>query len=81
MALIQRFGSALNSNLHFHVLFIDGIFSLKNNADLTFHQVDAPFSKELNALVATVSERVARYLEPQGRQARDGGPEMSTLVD
>ena len=26
VTLIQRFGSALNLNLHFHVLFIDGVF-------------------------------------------------------
>ena len=74
MTLIQRFGSALN--LHFHVLFIDGVFSLKNNADLRFHRVNAPTSKELNALVATISERVARYLERQGHPVCSdcGGP-------
>ena len=27
VTLIQRFGSALNLNLHFHALFIDGVFS------------------------------------------------------
>jgi hypothetical protein len=72
MTLIQRFGSALNLNLHFHVLFIAGVFSSKGNGQLRFHQVNVPTSKELNALVVTISERVARYLERRGRQARDG---------
>jgi hypothetical protein len=45
---------------------IDGVFSPKSNGDLRFHRVNAPTSKELNALVATISERVARYLERQG---------------
>ena len=72
VTLIQRFGSALNLNLHFHALFIDGVFSPKSNGDLRFHRVNAPTSKELNALVATISERVARYLERRGRPARDG---------
>ena len=69
--MIQRFGSALNLNLHFHVLFIDGVFSPKSNGELRFHRVNAPTSKELNALVATISERVARYLERQGWLSRD----------
>ena len=72
VTLIQRFGSALNLNLHFHALFIDGVFSPKSRGELRFHRVNAPTSKELNALVATISERVARYLERQGRPARDG---------
>ena len=71
MTLIQRFGSALNLNLHFHVLFVDGVFSPKSNGELRFHRVNAPTSKELNALVATISERVARYLERQGWLVRD----------
>ena len=71
VTLIKRFGSALNLNLHFHVLFIDGVFSPKCNADLRFHRVNAPTSEELNALVATISERVARYLERQSRLARE----------
>ena len=63
VTLIQRFGSALNLNLHFHVLSIDGVCSPKSNGDLKFHRVNAPTSKELNALVAKINERVARYLE------------------
>ena len=27
MTLIQRFGSALNLNIHFHMLFLDGVYS------------------------------------------------------
>ncbi|MDC0434281.1 hypothetical protein OAM69_01405 [bacterium] len=42
------------------------------SSELRFHRVNAPTSKELNALVATISERVARYLERRGRPARDG---------
>jgi len=71
VTLIQRFGSALNLNLHFHMLFIDGVFLSKSNGELRFHWINTPTSKELNALVATISERVARYLERQGWLSRD----------
>ena len=60
-------------NLHFHVLFIEGVFSPKSNGDLRFHRVNAPTSKELNALVATISERVARYLERRGALPHEDG--------
>ena len=84
----------MSFSLHFHVLFIDGVFSLRCNGQQRFHRVNAPTSKELNSLVATISERVARYLEHQGRPARgarpgapgqgrparDGWPEMSRAI-
>ena len=62
-----------------HVLFIDGVFSPKNHGDLGFHRVNAPTSKELNALVATISERVARDLEHQGCLARGEHSDQLTL--
>jgi len=40
----------------------------------------ATLSKELNALVATISERVARYLERQGWLARDKRSDHLTLA-
>jgi len=27
VTLIQRFGSALNLNIHFHMLFLDGVYT------------------------------------------------------
>ena len=74
VTLIRRFGLVLNLNPHFHVLFIDGVFSPRVNGQLRFHRVNAPSSKELNSLVATLSERFARYLERQGRPARGARP-------
>ena len=71
VTLIQRFGSALNLNLHFHSLFIDGVYQRKSNGRLRFHRTDAPTNNELNALVATISQRIARHLERQGLLARD----------
>jgi len=42
VTLIQRFGSALNLNVHFHILFIDGVYQEKYNHKLRFHRVTAP---------------------------------------
>ena len=79
VTLIQRFGSALNLNVHFHMLFIDGAYQEKHNGQLRFHRVDAPTASELNTLVAAISQRVVGHLERQGLLVRDD--ESSYLVN
>ena len=79
VTLIQRFGSALNLNLHFHALFIDGVYQQKDNGKLRFHRVNAPTPNELNTVVATISQRIARHLERQGLLARDDESSYLTL--
>jgi len=71
VTLIQRFGSALNLNLHFHILFIDGVYQQKENGRLVFHRVMVPSPSELNSLATTISQRIARHLEKQGLLTRD----------
>lgn len=66
VTLIQRFGSALNLNVHFHMLFIDGVYQEKPYERVKVHPVNAPTARDLNALVATIIQRVARRLERQG---------------
>ena len=71
VTLIQRFGSALNMNVHFHMLFLDGVYVEIDNGSLRFHRVKAPNFDELKALVHAVSHRVARFLEKRGFLERD----------
>jgi len=70
VTLIQRFGSALNLNIHFHMLFLDGVY-VEARERLRFRRVKAPERAELEALVQSVSERVGRHLERQGLLVRD----------
>jgi ribosomal protein S27E len=79
VTLIQRFGSALNLNLHFHILFIDGVYQQKDNGKLHFLRVNAPTVNELNALVAVISQRIARHLERRGLLTRDEESSHLTL--
>ena len=71
VTLLQHFGSALNANLHFHILFINLVYEQRENSKLTFHRVKAPSTIELNSLVAKISQRIARHLEKQGLLTRD----------
>jgi len=70
VTLVQRFGSAVNLNIHFHMLFLDGVYT-HDKGMTRFHQVKAPSIDELNALVHTISHRVAGLLERQGLLERD----------
>jgi len=70
VTLIQRFGSALNLNIHFHMLFLDGVY-IDAWGDTRFQWVKAPTSAELTQLSQTIAQRVGRFLERQGLLERD----------
>jgi ribosomal protein S27E len=47
VTLIQRFGSALNLNIHFHMIFLDGVYRPVNDAAPVFRHVSPPSGNEL----------------------------------
>jgi len=71
VTLIQRFGSALNLNLHFHMLFLDGVYVERSGGCVRFRWVKAPTSAELTQLTDRIARRVGRFLERQGLLERD----------
>lgn len=71
VTLIQRFGSALNLNVHFHMLFLDGVYIEHPDGALRFRWVKAPTSAELAGLTQTLARRIGRYLERQRLLERD----------
>ena len=71
VTLIQRFGSALNLNIHLHVLFLDGVYTYRDNRPPRFQRVKAPDKGELEDLVQLISKRVGRCLERQGLLEQD----------
>ena len=64
--LIQRFGGAMNLNVHFHMLFLDGDYVDSAGSSTRFRWVKAPTNSELDQLSRTIAHRLARYLERQG---------------
>ena len=71
VTLIQRFGGVLNLNIHFHMLFLDGVYVDHPNGTARFRWVKAPTSQELTQRVHTIAHRVGRFLEQQGLLERD----------
>ena len=70
VTLIQRFGSALNLNVHLHMLFVDGVYTFDDERP-RFHRSSAPTRPELQRLLRTIATRVSRALERQGLLIRD----------
>jgi ribosomal protein S27E len=71
VTLIQRFGSALNLNIHFHMLFLEGALSEDKLGNTKFTRIKAPTHDDMITLMHTISRRVARYLEKAGLITQD----------
>ena len=71
VTLIQRFGSALNLNVHFHLLVLDGAYRRDGEGRLVFVPVPAPSTDTLKQLVQRIAERVGRALERAGLVTHD----------
>jgi ribosomal protein S27E len=71
VTLVQRFGSALNLNVHFHMLFLDGAYQTIGADAPVFHPVPAPDSSDLQALVERIAARIGTALERRGLVERD----------
>ncbi len=65
VTFIQRFGGSLNLNIHFHMMFPEGVYSFEN-ARSKFHLTTPPSNRELDKLLKSLVHRVVRFLEKQG---------------
>ncbi len=71
-------GSALNLNLHFHALVLDGVYASPSPlARPVFHPAPPLEDEDVEQLSTTLYRRVVRYLERRGRLPRCEGDEPS----
>ena len=66
VAIIQRFGAALNVNVHTHALVLDGVFVEDATGTLVFHPGPPPDGAALDVLLATIARRIERLLVRRG---------------
>jgi hypothetical protein len=81
VTLIQCFGGSLNLNIHFHMLFLEGIYADNKHGTSRFRHVKAPTGGELTQLTQTIAHRVGRYLERQSLLVRDDENSYLTAED
>src|SRR6266436_5701734 len=78
---LQRAGGAVNMNLHFHTLVLDGVFTEDAEGALTFHAAPGPSDAEVAAALATIRQRVQRLLVRHGLEPADDATGADRLVD
>ena len=70
--LVCRKARAVNLIIHFHMLFLDGVYIDSTRGSRTrFRRGKAPTSDELTQLTYAIARRIAHYLERQGLLERD----------
>ena len=62
VALIQRFGSAANLNIHLHCLVLDGVYRSAAEGEPEFIEAAAPTDEALHALLHSVIARLMKML-------------------
>jgi hypothetical protein len=78
---IQRCGSALNTNVHFHTLVAEGVFDLWPNGSLRFVPAPAPPTDvEVARLLVSVRRRIVRLVRRHGIEL-DGALEGEQASD
>ena len=63
VTFVQRFGGAMNSNLHLHVLLPDGVFVLGEKETFELVVLPPPEDEEILQLAKRVGRRVTALLE------------------
>lgn len=63
VTFIQRFGDALNCNVHFHMLALDGVYTRAGNQSPEFHELPAPEDDEVVEFTNVVATRIQSLLD------------------
>lgn len=69
--MIQRFGGALNLNVHIHALVLDGVYA-RDAGGVAFHPAPRLTTLDVAEVLATVEPRIRRLLDV-GRAPRGSG--------
>jgi len=80
VTFIQRSDSSLRLNLHFHSLFLDGVYVRGESGTLAFHALGTPTFEEVQQVAAWTHARIARVLRAHGRTLDGLGGEPPELT-
>ncbi len=79
VTFVQRFGGALNLNVHFHTLALDGVYVAHEKRPVRFHPLPPPDDAEVARVTALVARRIVRLLERRGLGPRADPEEADPL--
>ena len=81
VTFIQRFGDALNLNVHFHMLALDGVYAEDDAGFLRFHQVGPPSNKEVKLVAGRIARRVEKLISRRGLVPEEEQPVQPFLAE
>jgi hypothetical protein len=85
VTVVQRFGSALNLNLHFHCLVLDGVYvEDARTGALSWHRCGSPSTSDVQELAERIAwgcEGDRNFHRPAGSIAGAGGGASETRGD
>ena len=70
VTLIQRFGSAVNLNIHLHCLFLDGVYRIDDGVPIF---QSAPATEQLQTLLTKIIKRIMKLLTRRGYLIEEQG--------
>lgn len=77
VVIVQRFGSALNLNVHLHAMGLDGVFATDAEGIVQFHAAPTYAAPDLTPLLVTIASRLQRLLVRRG--VSDGSDGVDAL--
>ena len=78
LTVVQRFGSSLSLNVHFHVVALDGVYDQQPDGSLLFHPLPAPTDEDVARTARAVRREVNRHLQ---RRAGVGDDAQTSFLD
>jgi transposase-like zinc-binding protein/putative transposase len=83
VTFIQRFGGALNLHVHFHYVFLEGVYLDRTAAGLKprFVKGEPPSDADIAEILQKISRRVIRTLRSLGYLAADSAAAVATGYD
>lgn len=76
---VQRFGDALNLNVHFHILTLDGIYAEDQMGCIRFDKAAPPSDAEVARVTERVQRCIAKLLERRGLEPQADCDDSHTL--
>jgi putative transposase len=77
VTFVQRFGGALNLNVHFHGVISDGV---RDQGAVRFMAVPAPTDEDVEQVLRRIERRVRGLLKPRLEAARDDARPRDALA-
>ncbi len=79
VTFVQRFGGAINLNIHFHSLMPDGIYHEDDHGMIRFRRLRRPTDAEVENITERIARQIMRLLQRRG-MGPDSDPEQADTL-